>query len=346
MTRSRAQLSGSAVSDVFRGARVGVVIPVYNEAAFVGEVVDTLPAFVDRAYVVDDCSTDDTWRVVQERQAAHATDTVVRQADGGRFGPSLVPIRHDSNRGRGAAVKTGYRAALGDGMDVVAVMDGDGQMDPDRLDDLVRPVADGVADYAKGNRLGAPEHRSEMTAWRRFGNRLLSVLTRVASGYWGTSDSQNGYTAISADTLEALDLEEVYDGYGFLNDMLVRLNVLDARVVEVPMPAIYGDEESGIEYRSFVPALSLLLAQLFAWRLTTKYTVGQLHPVAVLYGLGLGSGAFGLGYVTHWFAPLADEAGRLQLAFVILGTSATVTLVALALDRLHNRHLVTDGERP
>ncbi|WP_436926732.1 glycosyltransferase family 2 protein [Halosimplex amylolyticum] len=331
---------------MYRDATVGVVIPVYNEAPFVGKVIDTLPRFVDVAYVVDDCSTDDTWQVIQRRESAVQSETPTRYSDGGRSRPIITAIRHETNQGRGGAIKTGYRAALTDGLDVIAVMDGDGQMDPDRLDDLLEPIVNNGADYAKGNRLKVPEHRAEMSPWRLFGNQLLSTLTRIASGYWGTTDSQNGYTAISATILEQLDLGALYDGYGFLNDILVRLNVHDAQIVDVSMPAIYGREESKIEYRTFVPTLSLLLVKLLVWRLTTKYVIGQLHPVAVLYGFGASFGMFGLGFLAHELSQSVSRSTRMRLAVLIFGMTTVILLLAIAIDRLDNLHLVTDGDSP
>jgi hypothetical protein len=186
----------------------------------------------------------------------------------------------------GAAITTGYRLAAADRMDVVAVMNGDGQMDPDMLDRIVDPVVEGRADYAKGNRLARPEYRESMSRWRLFGNTLLTLLTKVASGYWGTVDPQNGYTAISREAIEALDLDATYDRYGFCNDVLVRANVQRFRVVDVGMPAVYGEESSHIDYTSFVPRLSLLLAYQFHWRLRERYLDGGVHPIAALYGLG------------------------------------------------------------
>jgi glycosyltransferase involved in cell wall biosynthesis len=267
---------------MYDGSSVAVVIPAYNEAPFIENVVTTIPAFVDRTFVVDDCSTDGTWEIVSslaeqtgthpvpdggtqelERAAATLQATLPEQ--------ELVPIRHQTNGGRGAAVKTGYSLALADGHDVIAVMDGDGQMDPTNLDRLVEPVAAGRAEYVKGNRLASPTHWGEMSRWRLFGNAVLTALTKVASGYWGMRDPQNGYTAISADALDQLDLDAVYDDYGFLNDLLIRLGAQGMRLSDVPIDAVYGDESSGIRYSTFVPRLSWLLFIGLLWRLWAQY---------------------------------------------------------------------------
>lgn len=264
------------------GKSIAVVVPAYNEAGFVGGVIDTFPAFVDRAYVIDDCSTDDTWAemlahadAVNRVRAAVVPLTPSAADDGTAAEGPVVPIRHPENRGRGAAVKNGYRRALADGIDVVAVMDADGQMDPDILHEIVGPVVRAEADYAVGNRLHDFDSWAGMPLFRLFGNVVLTLLTRVASGYWSLSDPQNGYTAISRSALEALDMEALYDDYGFLNDLLVHLNLHRRRVVNVPMVARYGEEESGIRYSRFIPELSQLLLRASCWRLSNKYLRGR-----------------------------------------------------------------------
>jgi glycosyltransferase involved in cell wall biosynthesis len=268
---------------VLDGKTIAVVVPAYNESGFVGRVIDTLPAFVDRAFVVDDCSTDDTWAEMCDHAAAAnavAAEAVVGAGDaplelvgdgGAAFEPRVLAIHHEANQGRGAAVKNGYRRALADGVDVVAVMDADGQMDPDILAEIVDPVLRGEADYTVGNRLSGLDSWTGMPAFRLFGNVVLTLLTRAASGYWTLSDPQNGYTAISRAALETIDVDGLYDDYGFLNDLLMTLNVHDLRVRNVPMHALYGDEESGIRYSSFVPKLSKLLVAGSCRRLRTKY---------------------------------------------------------------------------
>jgi glycosyltransferase involved in cell wall biosynthesis len=278
---------------MYASESLAVVVPAYNEAAFIQNVVETIPAYVDTIVVVDDHSTDGTWREIRSCMGSndpeapvasdHAdqllttdgagTNEVYRQST---TDVDLVAVRHSENRGRGAAVKTGYRLAVEAAHDVVAVMDGDGQMDPDDLERLVDPIVDGDADYAKGNRLVDRRHCVDMSNWRLFGNGILTILTKVASGLWHVRDPQNGYTAVSADALSALSIDDLYDDYGFLNDVLIRMAYHDLRVVDVPIEALYADEESGIKYRSFVPNLSLLLARGFAWRLLAKYADVEL----------------------------------------------------------------------
>lgn len=273
---------------MYKGSTVGVVIPAYNEEGFIGDVIDSLPAYVDQVFVIDDCSTDDTWTEIKEYvdaevQHAGVTEDDAQQmvvADGAGttvasgqtfLDKRIVPVRHQTNSGRGAAVRTGYELALMSEMDAVAVLDGDGQMDPDILDRILDPVVDGEADYAKGNRLISRTHCSQMSNWRLFGNVLLTLLTKISSGHWGMRDPQNGYTAISATALERLSLNDLFDDYGFLNDVLIHLDAHGMTVQDVPMEALYGDESSGIKYGSFVPKLSLLLLTGFFWRIKKKY---------------------------------------------------------------------------
>lgn len=325
---------------MYDGHRVGVVIPAHNEAGFIGDVIDNLPDFVDRAYVVDDASTDGTWAEIQSRipdSGADQPEAVV--ADGGvRTERRLVPIRHETNAGRGAAVKTGYRRALGAEMDTIAVIDGDGQMDPGILERFVDPIASGRADYAKGNRLLSREHRRAMSRWRLFGNSLLSYLTKVSSGYWRMMDPQNGYTAVSARMLRSLEVDDLYDDYGFLNDILVHLNVADARVVDVAMRARYGDEESGIRYSTFVPRVSSLLLRDFVWRLRVKYLMFDFHPLVGLYVLGALTAIGGAAFL-GWSAVSALTPFNLLAALLTFVFSGTLLTFAMIFDRAHNRNL-------
>jgi glycosyltransferase involved in cell wall biosynthesis len=277
---------------MYEGKTIGVVVPAYNEATLLGGVIETMPAFVDRVYVIDDASTDGTWAELS-RHAAAANERREPEAtlpDGGEAG-FVVPIRHEHNRGPGGARKTGYARALADGLDVVATMDADGQMDPAHLGRIVAPVvADEVA-YAKGTRLKSREFWRGMPPFRLFGNLLLTFLTKVASGYWAITDPQNGYTAISREALAEMDIEALYDDYGYLNDVLTSLNVRSKRVADVSHPARYGGEHSGIEYSTFVPSLSGVLLRNFLRRLRTRYLLLDFNPLAFLYGLGV----FGLG---------------------------------------------------
>jgi glycosyltransferase involved in cell wall biosynthesis len=294
---------------MYKNKSVAVVIPAYNEEGFVGDVIDTVPSYVDRVYAIDDCSTDSTWEEIQQHaeidkqhKPSH-TDGDALTADGGSdFDKQVVPIHHDKNRGVGGSIKTGYKRALEEGIDAVAVMAGDGQMDPDVLDRILNPVVEGKAEYAKGNRLRNSDYRGGMSNFRLFGNAILTFLTKVASGYWKMMDPQNGYTVISRSALERIDLDRLYDDYGFANHLLVHLNVQELRVADVPTPAVYRDEQSWISLPTFIPKTSKLLLSSFLWRLKTKYMILNFHPLVFFYIFGVLSLVLGLlgGMYTVW----------------------------------------------
>jgi glycosyltransferase involved in cell wall biosynthesis len=268
---------------MYEGKTIGVVVPAYNEEGFVGEVIETMPSFVDRAYVIDDCSTDGTWAEIQ-RAKERTEDVAV--ADGGPGDEFLVPIQHEENRGVGGAIKTGYLEARDDGIDVVAVIGGDGQMNPDELDRIVEPVVEGRADYVKGNRFISESDPEEMPRFRYVGNRILTYLTKIASGYWHIGDPQMGYTAISREAIEATDVENMYEFYGYCNDLIVRLSANDRRIVDVPVDLIYGEEESHIEYSEYIPRVSGMLLRMFIWRLITKRDDAGEQLRSALFGGG------------------------------------------------------------
>jgi glycosyltransferase involved in cell wall biosynthesis len=256
---------------MLEGKRVAVVVPAYDEERLVAATLGGIPDFVDRIYVVDDASTDGT---------AGRAEAV---AD-----PRVTVLRHEGNRGVGAAISTGYRKALEDEVDVTCVMAADNQMDPAELEALVTPVARGEVEYAKANRLVTGEAWTVIPRTRYLGNAVLSLLTKIASGYWHVADSQAGYTALSLDALRRLDLARLYPRYGFPNDLLVHLNVQNARVRDVPSRPIYDvGEESGIRLRAVVPRISWLLFKAFWWRLGQKYVIRDFHPLVFFYAFGI-----------------------------------------------------------
>ena len=342
---------------MYRNHSIAVVVPAYNEAGFVGRVVETVPRWVDRIYVVDDASTDGTWAEIRacvstdwagtRRTETKDGDTVLASssavADGGTIGDSrIVAIRHAENRGVGAAITSGYRHAVADEVDVTAVMAGDGQMDPAELDRLLDPIVEGEADYAKGNRLANPAYTDGMSRFRLLGNHTLAILTKIATGYWTLHDPQNGYTAISHEALEAVDLDSRYEGYGFANDLLVALNTQELCVADVAMPAVYGEERSHITYRTFVPGLSWLLLRGFSRRLAVRYVRRDFHPVAPLYLLGSVGSLAGVAGVAGSIRK--RETDTRLTAIVCCLVSWMALLAAMLVDRYENCELVVRRE--
>ncbi|MCZ7355886.1 MAG: glycosyltransferase family 2 protein [Candidatus Methanoperedens sp.] len=249
-----------------KGYNIGVVVPAFNEELLIEDTLRGIPEYVKRIYVIDDCSTDRTPEIV-----------------GGASDPRIVFVRHDKNRGVGAAIVSGYKLALEDDMDIVAVMAGDDQMDPEQLPRLLMPIIEERADYTKGNRLISKEFRHGMSKWRFFGNAMLTMITKIATGYWHVMDPQNGYTAISRRTLEILNLDSIYPYYGYCNDLLVKLNTFGMRVEDVVMPARYGRERSKIKYSRYILKVAPMLFRGFLWRLKTKYIVLDFHPLVFFY---------------------------------------------------------------
>jgi glycosyltransferase involved in cell wall biosynthesis len=313
---------------MIEGKSVAVVVPAHDEERLIGETLRGIPAVVDRIFVVDDASGD-------------ATAERAREVGDAR----VEVIAHDRNRGVGAAIVTGYQRALAERMDVTVVMAGDNQMDPVELESLAGPVARGEVDYAKANRLFTGQAWQLIPRTRYLGNAVLSLLTKIASGYWHVADSQAGYTAVGLGTLEVLDLDRVYTRYGFPNDFLVHLNVVNARVRDVPSRPIYGvGERSGIKLRSVVPRISWLLLKGFFWRLREKYVIRDFHPLVFFYFLGIAMTTLGLALglyvaVERIFLGGDITAGTATLIALLLISGSQFTLFAMWFDMESNKDL-------
>ena len=264
--------------------KVAIVVPAYNEEKLIGVTLSSIPNNVYRVYVVDDCSKDRTLEIMRECSEVDSRIEI---------------IRHEKNRGVGAAIMSGYKKALEEKMDIAVVMAGDTQMDGSYLPNLLEPILVGEADYAKGNRLYSAEYRKGMSKWRWVGNAILTFLTKISSGYWQMMDPQNGYTAISRGALELIDLDSVYPKYGYCNDLLVKLNAYSMVMVDVRIPAVYGNEKSKIKYGSYIVKVSWLLLKNFFWRLKTKYLVLSFHPLILFYFFGLVVTPIGIFFGLH-----------------------------------------------
>jgi glycosyltransferase involved in cell wall biosynthesis len=312
---------------VFEGKRVGVVVPAYDEEALIAATLGGIPPLVDRIIVVDDGSTDRT-----SERAFELGD------------PRVEVVSHERRGGVGAATLTGYRRALADGMDVVVVMNGDNQMDPADLPTLVEPVARGELDYAKANRLATGQAWQLIPKTRFFGNAILSMLTKIASGYWHVADSQSGYTVVSREMLEQLDLDHVYTNYGFPNDMLVHLNVWNARVRDFPSRPIYGvGERSNMRYRHVVPRIAWLLVRGFFWRLWEKYVKRDFHPLVFFYVMGfiatVSGVLLGLVVVGYRIAGYSIPIATVVLVALLVISGLQFTLFAMWFDMESNKEL-------
>jgi glycosyltransferase involved in cell wall biosynthesis len=289
-------------STVLRGPRIAVVIPSFRAAATIGAVLRAIGPEVSRIYVVDDGCPESTG----ERALAEVSDARV------------VLLRNPRNLGVGGAMKRGYARALADGAEIIVKLDADGQMDPRHIRRLIAPIVQGAADYSKGNRFAPPEQMPSgsppsalraMPPARRAGNMVLSVLHKAATGYWRIGDPANGYTAIHARALERIGIEALADCFFFETDMLFRLNLADAVVADVALPACYPGSGSSLRLRRVAPRFAWMTSSRFFRRLRAKYftgawNLGSLKLLAAAAMIAAAAGLAGWG----WMEPLSGSA--------------------------------------
>jgi glycosyltransferase involved in cell wall biosynthesis len=292
-------------------------------------VIQTIPEYVDKIIIVDDLSSDGTAEVVK---------SVMEKED------RVILIKHAINQGCGGALATGYKWARDNDFDLAVRMDGDGQMNPADLPALLDPVADGVADYSKGNRLFTGEAFRKIPAVRYFGNGFLSLFTKIASGYWNIADSQSGYTVINKKALAAIDWDKMYKRYGQPNDILVRLNVENFRVTDVPVEPVYNiGEKSGIRIHKVIFTIGWLLIKLFFWRMKEKYIIRDFHPLVFFYFLGF---IFGIATLVLflrvffvWYLTGHIPAVNALAAMFSFMSASQFSLFAMWFDMEANKHL-------
>ncbi len=271
---------------------LAVVIPSFKVIRHVMGVIDAIGPEVQLIYCVDDACPEGSGDFIK----ANCRD------------PRVKVLRHEVNQGVGGAVMTGYRAAVADGAAVIVKIDGDGQMDPAQLTRLVAPILRGEADYTKGNRFWDLTHIRRMPFIRRVGNLGLSFLAKLSSGYWDLFDPTNGYTAIHARVAEHLPLDAISRRYFFETDMLFRLNVLRARVVDVPMDAKYGDEKSNLRVGHVLFEFSAKHLRNFVKRIGYNYFLRDLSIASVELLAGTALAVFALCFGGfHWAEALATS---------------------------------------
>jgi glycosyltransferase involved in cell wall biosynthesis len=357
---------------------IAVVVPAYNEERQISQVLETMPDFVDRIIVVNDCSTDNTAAAVLDyisrqksvqptiknniisprdnkyNRAEHLLKEK-QQTDMEYFITSeVVNVHPESDRvilinnlingGVGAAIARGYKWCLDNNIDCTAVMAGDGQMDPAELKIICLPILIEEIDYVKGNRLIHGGARLIMPKTRYFGNSILSILTKIASGYWHVSDTQTGYTAISLSALGAINLHDIYKSYGMPNDMLVKLNIAFCTVKEVKIKPVYNiGENSKMKVMKVIPGISWLLFKSFFKRLWNKYLFRDFHPLFLLYHFAFLMGIFTIPYALKIIS-ITFSGGAVSpstmLAFFFLFTSSFQSLLfAMWMDIQDNERL-------
>ncbi len=320
---------------MYKEKSVCVVVPCHNEESQIADVIKTMPEYVDKIVAVDDKSSDNTIKVIKECQKTH---------------PKVELISLMFNQGCGGALAAGYKWVRDNGYDLAVRMDGDGQMHPGDLPALLDPVAEDRADYSKGNRLFTGKAFKKIPKTRYFGNGLLSLLTKIASGYWHIADSQSGYTVINKRALHAIDWDKMYKRYGQPNDILVRLNVENFRVVDVPVEPVYNvGEKSGIKIHKVIFTISYLLLKLFFWRMKEKYIIRDFHPLVFFYSIGFFFGCATLFLFWRvfivWYLEGHIPSINVLAAMFSFMSATQFTLFAFWFDMEANKHLKQKAER-
>ncbi len=260
---------------MYKNKKISLVIPAHNEERLIVPTLEGVPETIDRVYVIDDASQDSTCAVVEGYAEKDAR---------------VVLLRHEKNKGVGAAIITGYLQSSEDGYDIAVVVGGDNQMPLEVVEDMIEPVANGEVDYAKGNRFLMPQVGLDGMPWTRFiGNALISIMTKMASGFYKIYDVVDGYTAISKRAIDMIDWGKAWKGYGYPMDFLVRLNAYGLRVKDVPRRAIYleGERQSQIKGVDYALRVTPMMVRGFFWRLLSKYLVRDFHPLLFFYLFGL-----------------------------------------------------------
>lgn len=298
---------------------IAVVIPCFRVRRHILDVIARIGAEVDAIYVVDDRCPEESGRFV----SAECTD------------PRVHVVFHTENQGVGGAVMTGYQAAIADGHGILVKVDGDGQMDPSLLPAFVAPLLAGEADYSKGNRFFHLEEIYNMPAIRLVGNAALSFMSKLSTGYWGIFDPTNGYTAIHAKVASHLPMEKISKRYFFETDMLFRLNTLRATVIDIPMDAVYGDEESNLRITKILPEFLAKHFRNTLKRIFYNYYLRDMSVASLQLPAGIFLMLFGMIFgITHWIQSSAlnipSPAGTVMLAAlpVLVGLHLLLAFIA------------------
>ncbi|MHA1211968.1 MAG: glycosyltransferase family 2 protein [Candidatus Heimdallarchaeota archaeon] len=293
---------------MYKGKKIGIVVPAYNEEKLISSTLGNIPTFADMIYVTDDCSKDKTTEIVK---TFALKDKRVKL------------IQHNKNRGVGGAIVSGFKDAIAEEMDIVAVMAGDNQMDAKHLTALLDPIIENEAEFTKGNRLKAGYWKG-MSLFRLTGNIILTILNQIVTGYWGIRDPQNGYIAISVESLKKIDLDSLYKGYAFENDLMLKSNIINLRMKNILIPALYGVEKSSIKYGRFIVKTLMYFVKAYYWRIWHKY-IKKFNPIGILIILGF------LGLIAGIIVGIVLS---FQLIWPIFVVSASLFLISFLTDGL------------
>lgn len=296
-------------------ARIAVVIPCYKVKRHILSVISSIGPECEAIYVVDDCCPE------------ASGDWVKQQCTDAR----VVVLMHEINQGVGGAVISGYMRAAQDGMDIVVKVDGDGQMDPSLIWDFVDPIITGEADYTKGNRFYDLRNIARMPKIRIFGNAALSLMAKISSGYWDIFDPTNGYTAIHCDVLNRLDTKSISRRYFFETDMLFRLNIIGAKVVDVPMDAKYEDEESNLHIKKILMEFLWKHTRNFCKRIFYNYFLRDMSAASIELLAGSAIFLFGMAFSAYHWARSAHLGVSTPLGTIIIGVICLLSGLQLLL---------------
>lgn len=309
---------------------LSVVIPCYKVTSHIMKVIEAIPPIVECIYAVDDCCPNESGKYI----LANNTD------------PRVKVLFNEKNKGVGGAVMTGYRAAIQDNMLVVVKIDGDGQMDPALIPDFIEPIINGEADYTKGNRFYNLEEIHQMPTVRLIGNAVLSLMNKLSSGYWNIFDPTNGYTAIHVDVLQKLPFAKISERYFFESDMLFRLNIVRAKVVDIPMDAHYGDEESQLKIGKVVGDFLKKNIRNTWKRIFYNYFLRDMSIASIELVIGFVLLNFGLFYGSyHWIVSLgegvATPTGTVMLAVlpIVIGVQLLLSFLSYDIANVPNRRI-------
>jgi len=263
---------------MYKHKKVGIYVPAYNEEANIGEVIETMPDYVDIILVVDDCSKDKTSEVVKKYM---------------KKDKRIVLERNERNRGNGYGAIFAYQKLIEMGMDLICPMAGDGQTEPQYLPRLLDPVVNDECDFAKGNRFLEAAVYKKMPAYRYWGNIFVTMINKFSTGYYSMYDSLNGYYVVRASVLKKINFNKLGDRYEFENSFWIQLNIAGARGKDVSIPPIYKNEQSKIRlWKVVIPTLRVLIKGFFE-RIFYKYILYNFSPVGLFFIAGTLLGAFG-----------------------------------------------------
>lgn len=298
-----------------RGDVVAVIIPCFRVSEQILRVLAEIGEEADLIYVVDDQCPERTGELVEREN----------------HDPRVSVIRNEANLGVGGATMAGMRQAIARGADIIIKLDGDGQMDPRLLPVFIEAIRSGQADYAKGNRFYDPDGLVAMPGWRLAGNAVLSFLAKLSTGYWQSFDPTNGYLAIHSEVARRLPFHKISQRYFFETDLLFRLNTLQARVVDIPMPAAYGDEKSNLDISRVILPFAFGHLRNFVKRIGYNYFLRDFSIASMELLIGLALLVFGLSFgLTHWGSTTPASAGTVMLAGlpVILGVQLLLAFIS------------------